>query len=260
MSLLMPEYQRQLRAAARRLAGHSLTTAKPSRGGLGSWLLLALTGAVTVAIAISAVVLLGHGGSPAHSAAARPAIQYDCPPHQILRTKGPLVPTARGSVGGQRWTLELDSARHGLRSVLAGRLMLGGRAYGFCDTRPPPIHGASLRGDFSGVLDVELVNTGRYGIVYGLAARPYRPSFVIDAATAHGTAAHPVVAHRYSATTLKVPQGTLFLRSLPASACAYHDLGVDASERPTSSGTGRGVLVFYKFTRSCAPGQLRQTR
>jgi hypothetical protein len=191
-------------------------------------------------------VVIGHRGSPGHStpAAALPATQYDCPPHQILRTKGPLVPIAHGTVGGQRWTLKVDGARHGLRSVQAGRLMLGRRAYGFCEAG----------------LNVELVNAGRHGIVYGLAARSYRPSFVIDAATAHGTAAHPVVAHRYPATTLQVPQGTLFLRALPASACAYHDLGVDASEPPTSSGTGRGVLVFYKFTRSCAPGQLRQTR
>lgn len=241
MSLLMPEYERQLRAAARRLAGDSAAVVKPARSRLGSWLLLGFTAAVTVAVAAAAVVLIGHRGQST-PAAGPPATQYNCAPHQILRTKGPLVPTARGTVRGQRWTLELDSARHGLRSVQAGRLMLGGRGYGFCKTG----------------LDLELVNAGPHGIAYGLAARPYRPPIDIEATTKHGTAGHPVKAHDYPARTRDVPQATLFLRALPASACAYDGLAVSASERPANSGTGQGVLTFYSFTRACARGQLRQ--
>lgn len=44
MSLLMPEYERQLRAAARRLAGNpAAVSATPSHGGLGARLFLVLT-------------------------------------------------------------------------------------------------------------------------------------------------------------------------------------------------------------------------
>lgn len=251
MSLLMPEYERQLRAAGRRLAGELDTPgapAAPSLSGLGSRLFLGFTVgvAVAVAVAVAAVVLIGHHGSPGASTpgAALPAIQYDCAPHQILRTRGPLVPTAHGTVAGQRWTLEIDSARHGLRSVQAGRFLLGGREYGFCETE----------------LDVELVNAMPHGIVYGLAARLYRPPIAIEATTARGTAVNPVPAHTYPATTRQVPGGTLILRALPASACAYRGLAVSAPLRATNGGASQATLgMTGAFTRSCAPGQLLQT-
>jgi hypothetical protein len=255
MSLLMPEYDRQLRAAARRLAGDSQTSSSPSRGGLGSWVLLGLAGVLTVIVAVAGVVVIGHRGSDTSAVGGpRPAIQYNCPRHEILRAKGPLVPTAHGTVAGRRWTLELDSARHGLRSVQAGRLTLGRRAYGFCQTRP------SVHGFPSGALDVELVNAGPHGIVYGLASRLYRPPIVIEATTAHGTRRHPVAAYKYPAMIRQVPRATIFLRALPKPACAYDQLSLSAQERSTSSGTGLGVDVFYTFTRSCAPGQLRHSR
>jgi hypothetical protein len=191
--------------------------------------------------AVLSVALLAAGQAGANS--PRPTTQYDCARHLILRTKGPLVPAAHGTIGRRRWTLEVDSARHGVRRVQAGRLILGGRVYGFCESR----------------LNVELVNAGPHGIVYGLAARLYRPPIVVEATTAHGTPRKPVRAHQYPARTRQVSEATLFLRALPASACAYRDLAVTAAERPTRSGGGRSVLVGYTFTRSCAPGQLRHS-
>lgn len=249
MSLLMPEYERQLRAAARRLAGNpAAVSATPSHGGLGARLFLVLTSAVAVAVAVAVagVVLIGHRGTSGSSSpgSALPATQYDCAAHEILRTKGQLVPTAHGTVGGQRWTLEVDGARHGLRSLQAGRFVLGGHPHGFCETG----------------LDLELVNAGPHGVVYGLAARPYRPPIVVEATTAHGTAANPVSADKYPATTRKVPDATLFVRALPASACAYRTVAVAAPERATIVGASQTTLAMTgKFTRSCAPGQLLQT-
>lgn len=267
MSLLMPEYERQLRAAARRLA-RDAAAAKPSRGRLGSWLLLGLAGAVTVAVAAVALVLVGHRGSPANSglAGALPATQYDCSPHQILRAKGRLAPIAHGTVAAERWTLDVDSARRGLRSVQAGRLVLGGRAYGFCEVKQDG-------GPNGGPVEVELVNAGPQGIVYGIAASPDRPPIVIEAATARGTAVHPVPSHQYPATTYQVPGAKLFLRVLPASACAYPDLAMTAAEAPehtgprheapgriTQTAAGGSVIVFTgPYSQSCAPGQLRQS-
>lgn len=246
MSLLMPEYERQLRAAARRLAGDSAVEEPWPRGGLGSRLFLGLTGAVAVAVIAAALVLVGHHGSPGDGApgAPLPVVQYDCAPHQILSTKGSLVTIAHGSVGGQRWTLEADSGRHGARSVQAGRFLLGGHAYGFCDTG----------------LDVELVNAGAHGIVYGLATRIYQPPIVIEATTMPGSAAHPARAARYPATSRAVRGVTLFLRALPASACAYHALGVTAPQRATVVGANSSILgMTGVFTGACQSGQLRQT-
>ncbi len=246
MSLLMPEYERQLRAAARRLARDSGATEEPSHGGLGSRLLVALTSVVAVgaAVAVAAIVLIGHHGPARKSTPgiAPPATRYDCASHQILRTEGRLVPTAHGTVAGQGWTLEVDDARRGVHSVQAGRFLLGGHAYGFCETG----------------LDVELVNAGPHGIVYGLATRPYRPPIVIEATTTHGTAANPVTADKYRATTRQVPDAILFVRALPEPACAYRGLAVTAPERTTIVGATKSTLTMAPFRRPCAPGQLAQ--
>lgn len=242
MSLLMPEYERQLRAAAARLAGDG-TTARPARGALRSWLVIGLTGAIAVAVA--AIVLIGHHGATLDTTpgSALPAVQYDCAPHQIVPPKGRLVASAHGTVGGQPWTLETDSGRRGLGSVQAGQFLLGGHAYGFCE----------------GALDVELVNAGPHGIVYGLATRVYEPPMVVEATTARGTAAHPVTAYKYPTTARQVPGATLFVGVLPAAACAYHDLALAAPKRPTSKLAEGTVSFFGPFSRACAPGQLRQT-
>ena len=208
---------------------------RPSIGGPA----VAFSVAVAVAVAVAAIVLVGHHSLLGNNTAgtALPATQHDCAANRILRTEGRLVATAHGTVGGRSWTLQVDSARHGLQSVQAGRLLLGGRAYGFCDTG----------------LDIELINAGPHGIVYGLAPRPYHPPIVIEAATDHGirTGAYPRV-HYYPAATRQVPDATLFVRALPTSACAYvRELGATARGRPNQS-----VVFGTNFTRSCPPGRL----
>jgi mono/diheme cytochrome c family protein len=83
---------------------------------------------------------------------------------------------------------------------------------------------------------------------------------VIEATTAHGTAANPTPAYKYPTTTRQVAEATLFLRALPASACAYRGLAVTAPQRATRGGASRTTLAMTgTFTRSCAPGQLLQT-
>lgn len=254
MSLLMPEYERQIRATARRLARDTgLKATKPSQ--FGARLVLVASGVVALAVAATAVVLLGHRGAPDLTAgSALPAVQYACAPKEVIRPKGRLVAVARGTIGGRRWTLEADSRRHGVSRVQAGQLLLGGHAYGFCKTP----------------LDIELVNSGPHGVVYGLATGRYRPPITIEATTAHGTAKHPVPAHSYPAITRHVSSATLFLRALPASACAYRQLAVTApmaarvSRRNDRTSEGKSVSHTFlgmtaTFARACAPGQLRQT-
>ena len=245
MSLLMPEYERQLRAAARRMAGAGVAPARPARGPVGSRLLMAVTGAVAVAVALAAILLIGHrvAPRPIEPAAPLPAVQYDCAPHQVLRTRGRLVAVAHGTIAGHSWTVQADQGRRGFAAVQAGRLLLAGRAYGFCRTG----------------LDIELVNAGPRGVVYGLAARVYEAPIVVEAAPAH-PGSRPVPAHHYPATRQAVRGGVVFLRVLPASACAYRGLGVSAPERPISATANRAIIgLTGPYTHACAPGQLRRT-
>lgn len=126
----------------------------------------------------------------------------------------------------------------------AGRFLLSGRAYGFCETG----------------LDIELVDAGPRGIVYGLATALYRPPIVIEATTAQGTAAHPARADTYPATTRPVPGATLFLCALPASACKYRALAVTGPQGATLVGGSQStVSITGSFTRSCRTGKLLQT-
>src|ERR1700719_3877492 len=90
-------------------------------------------GLALLAGVVLSVALLSAGQAGANS--PRPATQYACKRRHILHAEGPLVQAAHGTIGRRRWKLEVDSARHGIRSVQAGRLILDGRAYGFCDTR-----------------------------------------------------------------------------------------------------------------------------
>ena len=196
--------------------GRRGNAARPARGGLGSRLVIGLTGAV--ALAVAAIVLIGHhGATRARSRGpALPAVQYDCAPHEILRPKGRLVASAHGTVGGQPWTLETDSGRRGLGSVQAGRFLLGGHAYGFLPgrTRRRARQRRSARDRL----------WPRH--------RVYATPMVIEATTAHGTAAHPVTALKYPTTARQVPGATLFCRRPPGVGVRLSQPGLDGAEAP----------------------------
>ena len=245
MTQLMPEFERQLRDAARRLIDSPEGRPASRRTAVGGRLVIALSAAVAIGVAIGAVLLAGHrvGSSATQPGAALPEVQYGCARPQILRTRGRLATIAHGTVAGERWTLQADRSRRGLAAVQAGRLLLDGRAYGFCE----------------GVLDIELVNAGSHGIVYGYASRSFHAPITVEAAPGRGTATHPVRAHDYPATIHSVPGGVLFLRALPSSACVYNSVAV---AMPVVSTTPNAVAsrlsLTGPFRRACAPGQLRQ--
>lgn len=237
MSPLMPEYERQLRAAAKRL-GHEQRPA-----GSGSRILLTIT--AVVAVAAAAIILIGHhpaGSADSNGSGGLAQTQYDCGARGTLAPIGPFVTTAHGIVAGRRWSLQTDSSRRGADAVRAGRFLVDGHAYGIC----------------RGGLDVELIDAGQHGIVYGFATRPYAPPIVLEATTAHGTAQHPVPAYRYPAATRSVPGGTLFVRALPSPACAYRDLAV-ALPKAVQGGNSSQVTLLGDFARPCEPGRLVAT-
>jgi len=238
MNQLMPDYERQLKDAARRLSAQRDRASSPLRS-LSSALLVGITAAVAIAIAALVLVLV-HSSNPTGTAGqALPAVQYDCGAREIVHDKGPLVPIARGTVAGMPWLLEADSARYGLLSLQAGHLRIDGHSYGFCRTR----------------LGVELINAGPQGVVYGLVAQPNRPPLQVEGFPAHVTAAHP---HAQNATVnvTRVRGAYLYVGSLPSSACTYQNLVITATERPRESVLGASSL----FVATCLPGQLRQTK
>lgn len=247
MTQLMPEFERQLRAAARRLIDEAEPRKIPGHSALGGRLVMSLSVAVAIAVALGAVLLAGHRVAtiPTRPGAALPQVQYDCAPHQILRPKGRLVATAHGTVDGRAWTLEVDAARSGVAAVQAGRFLFGGHAYGFC----------------TGELDIELINAGAHGIVYGYASRLYRGPVTIEASTHRGTAADPVRASDYPVAIRRTRGIIVYARALPASACAYHGLAVALPQRPAvANATATQLTMTGLFTGACAPGQLRQAR
>ncbi len=238
MTLLMPDYERQLKDASRRLAAESEHSS--SRRSLSSALLGGIS--MAVALAIAAVVLVVVHGSRSTRTAGQslPAVQYDCARGQVVSDRGPLLAVARGTVAGTPWIVEADSARRGPVSVQAGRLVIGARSYGFCRTG----------------LDLELINLGRHGVVYGLTTQPYRPPFQIEGVPGHGTAAHPIKAKSSPVNSRHVRGAFLFVSSLPKSACAYRSLAMTASQGPGQSTLGMSGI----YSGTCRPGQLRQAK
>jgi hypothetical protein len=229
--------EKQLRAAARRLSEQERSA------GLFSRAFLVVACAIAVAIAAAGVVLIGQrNGGPPQSAPAAPA-QYNCGSGATLPTLGPLFPAAHGDVDGHRWVLEIDQARHGANAVRAGRFLLDGRAYGICRQK----------------VDFELIDATPHGIVYGFAVAPFIPPVVIEATTARGTASSPVPAYHYPATTRHVPGGTLFVRALPASACAYKSVAATVTKRPSATASS-SELLFGQFTGPCHLGHLVLSR
>ncbi|HLI59464.1 MAG TPA: cytochrome c [Solirubrobacteraceae bacterium] len=239
MKLLMPDYERQLKDATRRLAAQGDRSASRWRS-LSSRLLVGISAAVALGIAALVLVLV-HSSQPTQTAGqSLPAVQYDCGAQKIVPDEGPLVPIARGTVAGMTWLLEADSARHGLLSLQAGRLLLDGHSYGFCRSR----------------LEVELINAGPHGVTYGLLAAPNRPPLQIEGFPGHARAAHPVHARNAQVKVTRVRGAFLYVGSLPRSACAYRNLAITATRGPSQGTLGASGL----FVGTCLPGQLRQAR
>lgn len=235
MSLLMPEYERQLRAAARRLRRDRRSA------GAGSRLFLVLACGAAVAVAAVAIIALGaRRGTAPGPAPGTSAVQYDCAHGDVLSTRGPLVTVARGTVGGHPWAFETDQGRRGVNAVRAGVFVLGGRPYGLC----------------ANGVDLELIDATPHGIVYGFVPHLYTSSIVIEGTTDHGTARHPARAVRYPATTHRVAGGVLFVRALPASACAYSTLAIGLTNVQPIVVSSSTLTLLGHFTGRCRPGGL----
>ena len=243
MNLLMPELERQLRAAARARGAEPDRRPRRRIPGLAP-LMVALSVVTVAAVALPAILLLGH--RPRTTAAAGGGIPRPIPGEttsfetcrgRISRfgtsqapsvrsgaSRATYVLEARGSLAGHIWSLFARRGENGLQAVEDGRLGLDGRAYGMCPGAPNPA-------EFS------LIDAGAHGIVYGYIADPGNYTISLHPGP---NASTPLLR--------KVLGGTFFIQALPKSACSYHSLTL------TASTSGANFQHFYSFGR-CTPGQ-----
>lgn len=244
MSLLMPELERQLRAAAR--ARGTEHARRPSRRvpGVGP-LMVALSVVAVVAVALPAVLLLGHRSprttAPASGGIPRlipgEATSFETCGRRSSRLRTGQAPSVRsgasqaayivesqGSLAGHTWSLFARRGENGLQAVEDGRLRLDGRAYGMCPGAPNPA-------EFS------LIDAGAHGIVYGYIADPGNYTIRLQPGPKDS-----------APLWRKVLGGTFFIQALPKPACSYHSLTL------TASASGAHFQHFYSFGR-CVPGE-----
>jgi YVTN family beta-propeller protein len=169
---------------------------------------------------------LGGGGNLAN-------MQDDCSTQATSADSGqpaaPLtgseVKVAAGLVGGQPWSLWAERGVAGVAGIENGGLVLSSRWYGLCPGPPNPA-------------EFELIDTGRQGIVYGYVANPGHYSIQL---TSGGTLPAPAMQ--------QVQGGTFFIGVLPASACAYKSVVLNA--------TAASVSDMHQLDFStCRAGQL----
>jgi hypothetical protein len=251
VSLLIPDLERQLREVVR---GRQLATA-PGRRPRG--VVFALVGVLpAVAIAVLALVLLGHGSrsrlvtaSAPHPIAGQITKEETCRerPGSLLMSAskaalGSAVATvsvATGSLGGYKWDLRAKTGENGFDAIENGRLVLDGHTYGMCGGFPNPAEFA-------------LIDTGSHGIVYGYLANPGRWAITFRSALDGGVGQFSVL------YTRRVLGGTFFISSVPQPACADKSLTLLASREAAVVEPGSFGDIHYLTFGGCQPNQARR--
>ncbi|HXW44307.1 MAG TPA: hypothetical protein VEL03_05950 [Streptosporangiaceae bacterium] len=175
---------------------------------------------------------LGGSGSTAGNGGLV-TVQETCSPAQTdSASGGPAgaqtgseVEVASGTVGGQAWSLWSSKGVSGVGGIEDGGMVLGGRWYGLCPGFPNPA-------------EFELIDTGGAGIVYGYVANPGAYAIQLT-----GTGALPAPA------TTRVQGGTFFIGLLPASACDYPAIVLNATTSAVSD-------LHHLGFGSCQPNRL----
>ncbi len=142
------------------------------------------------------------------------------------------VRVASGTIGGQSWSLWSRKGAHGIDGLKNGGLVLSGRWYGLCSFG-------------SDAASLELINTGRTGVVYGLVASPADHQLRLAGRTFHS------IRRPLPTPTFRPVQGGVFvIGQLPSSACDYRSL--------TLYPAGRIRYVSYQIVLggNCAAGRL----
>ncbi len=224
MKLLMPELERQLRAVVE--AERKPARTPQRRPGV---VLMVVGTATALAIAVLAVILIGHGRHPRTAIPAAPAgstrLTCGLPPHVTQPSpEGPFKTIERGAVDGHSWLLQ--SGQNG-NSVVAGRFVLDGRPFGFCRS----------------AIQFHLIDVTPRGVTYGLAAG--RGVYGLDLGFG-ASAPQPILR--------TVPGGLFLVEALPGSACSYRSLTLTEIAN-VGNAAGTSDSDFQSFG-ACRPGHL----
>ncbi len=173
-------------------------------------------------------------GSPGLARGALAGMISTCAPTVTAATSGvpsaPLIGSSReiasGSVAGQPWSLWAKKGVTGVNAVEDGGLVLGGRWYGLCAGYP-------------NIGEMELIDTGAHGVAYGFVALAGKIGVTLTS-----SGALPAPQARQVASGI-----SFFIGELPASACAYPAMVLDASG---ASGSSMHHLSFG----TCQPGRV----
>ncbi len=189
-------------------------------------------------VALSAVTALVCGApvasyaAPAVAAPANPSpgVPNDtsnCSPTTDASTSGAVASTlsstgtevASGTLDGQAWSLWSAKGQSGALGLEDGGLVIDGRAYGLCPGYPNPA-------------ELQLLDVGANGIVAGVVGYPGLAKVRLYQSTAGTFDRGPAL----PSPSAQVVQGvSFFIGTLPASACAYPSLELNATSPGVSA-------------------------
>jgi len=126
---------------------------------------------------------------------------------------------ARGTVAGHTWSLWSKKGETGARALEDGGLVLDNRSYGLCPGYPNPA-------------ELEMLDAGSRGIVYGVVGYPGRAKLYLSV----GTVGSFQTGKALPSPEVRVVNGvSFFLGSLPKSACDYGALELNSTSPGVSA-------------------------
>ena len=157
-------------------------------------------------------------GCPTRPALGTPAIHgtpYSCDPEvaayqsgqSAARFVGSSLRVLGGTTSGEAWGLWAKKGVFDPNGIEQGGLVLGGHWYALCSA--PLSSGADA--------NIELIDTGAHGTVYGYIQHPDHVTITL---TADGFVSHP--------TSFLLHGTTFFIERLPRPACSYQALSLHA--------------------------------
>ena len=144
------------------------------------------------------------------------------------------VRAASGSAAGAGWSLWAKRGIPDPYGIEQGGVVLNGRWYGLCGMPLSAGPDANL----------EVIDTGGRGVVYGFIQHPYRVTVTLSSA-----------GQRLPLSSVLLHGTTFFIARLPQSACSYHAMTLRARESQGPAWSGHSTVMFG----SCLAGRLVST-
>ena len=180
----------------------------------------------------------GFGFGSGSRVAFGPATNSSCSPTTIASSSGAPAATitanakqvASGTIAGQSWSLWSKNGESGANGLENAGLVVNGHAYGLCPGFPNPA-------------ELELLDAGSRGIVYGVIGYPGKAKVQLSLTTVHTFESHQAL----PAPTVQVVNGvSFFIGTLPRSACDYSALELNSTSKSYSAEHNFGFASCVK--------------